>query len=88
MPEHNRDYYNENNKAATEERINRKPPKYPVIVQLSGTDGNAFALMGRVDRALRDTGCSAAERDSFQAEAMAGDYNNLLRVCMAWVDAR
>tara|TARA_R110000824_G_scaffold249545_1_gene438476 strand:+ start:685 stop:951 length:267 start_codon:yes stop_codon:yes gene_type:complete len=88
MPESNRDYHNVNNREATEAAINRAPPKYPVIVQLTGTDGNAFALMGRVDRALRKAGADAAERESFMTEAMAGDYDNLLRVCMAWVDAR
>jgi len=68
-------------------------PRYPdLVVQLSGTDGNAFALMGVVRKALkvhlRDT-CTPelvkANVELFTKEATAGDYDNLLRVCNAWV---
>lgn len=61
--------------------------RYPDIdVQLSGTDGNAFAIMGAVTRAMRRKGVRSSEIDKFRAECMAGDYDNLLRTCMAWVD--
>lgn len=61
-------------------------PKYPDInVQLSGQDGNAFVLMGIVSKALKRAGY-AHEVKSFMAEAMAGDYNHLLRVCAEWVN--
>jgi hypothetical protein len=60
--------------------------KYPDIeVRLSGTDGNAFAILGTVQRALRNGGVDQAEVERFYAEATAGDYDNLLRVCMSWV---
>ena len=60
--------------------------KYPEIeVQLTGEDGNAFAILGAVKKALAQGGVSKEERDEFLAEAMNGDYDNLLRVCMAWV---
>jgi hypothetical protein len=55
-------------------------------VQLSGTDGNAFAIMGEVSRALRKSGCRHDVIEKFREEAMASDYDNLLRVCMKWVD--
>ena len=60
--------------------------KYPQIhVQLVGEDGNAFAILGRVCKAMRKAGVSKAEIDQFQAEAMAGDYDALLATCMRWV---
>ena len=36
-------------------------PKYNVKVKLVGTDGNAFAIMGKVKRALRDAGATDEE---------------------------
>jgi hypothetical protein len=60
--------------------------KFPdVEVQLTGTDGNAFAVMGQVARALRKAG-HGDQVDAFRAEAMSGDYNHLLATCMKWVD--
>ena len=62
-------------------------PKYPEVgVQLSGEDGNAFAIMARVTGAMRKAGIDKAERDAFMKEAMAGDCDNLLQVCMKWVE--
>lgn len=61
--------------------------KYPEIeVQLTGEDGNLFAVMGAVIKALRRAGVSNGEIDEFQTEAMSGDYDNLLQTAMRWVD--
>lgn len=61
--------------------------KYPEVeVQLVGRDGNAFAILGAVSRALRKAGVSRDEINEFNDEAMSGDYDNLLRVCMKWVE--
>lgn len=63
--------------------------KYPNIkVKLVGRDGNAFAILGNVSGALRKAGVPQSERDKFMKEATSGDYDNLLRVCMDWVDVR
>jgi hypothetical protein len=60
--------------------------KYPEIeVQLSGEDGNAFSIMGRVTKAMRRAGVSSEERAAYQAEAMSGNYDHLLQVTMRWV---
>ncbi len=60
--------------------------KYPQVrVQLTGEDGNAFAILGRVTKAMRKAGVSKAEIDQFQVEAMSRDYDHLLATCMAWV---
>lgn len=62
-------------------------PKYPnITVQLVGQDGNAFAIIGRVQRALRDADVDPAEVSAFAAEATSGDYDNLLATTMRWVD--
>ena len=60
--------------------------KYPGIkVRLSGEDGNAFAILGRVERALKNNGVSKSERKEFRQEATSGDYNKLIQTCMKWV---
>jgi hypothetical protein len=62
-------------------------PKYPdITVQLTGTDGNAYALLGRVSRALRRAGVCQAERDIFMQEATQGNYAELLQTIMRWVE--
>jgi len=60
--------------------------KYPNIkVRLSGEDGNAFAILGRVSKALRNARVPLEERKEFQAEATKTDYNNVLQTVMKWV---
>ena len=62
-------------------------PRYPEVqVQLSGEDGNAFAILGRTAAALRQAGVPQEEIDAFFAEATSGDYDHLLQTTMAWVD--
>jgi len=60
--------------------------KYDIQVQLIGQDGNAFAIMGSVQRALRKAGASKEEINQYLKEAMSGDYDNLLRTTMDWVE--
>lgn len=62
-------------------------PRYPgVRVRLSGTDGNAMMIIGRVVTALRTAGVPDTERDEFTAEAMSGGYNTVLSTAARWVD--
>lgn len=53
---------------------------------LVGVDGNAFAVMGYVGKAMRETGFTKDEITAYQQEAMSGDYNNLLCVSMEYID--
>ena len=63
--------------------------QYPnITVQLTGQDGNAYAVLGAVSAALKKAGVNQVERAKFMEEATAGDYNHLLTVCMQWVDVR
>lgn len=61
-------------------------PRYPdVEVQLTGHDGNAFMVIGRVCRALDKAGYKEASKE-FAQEAMSGDYDHLLRTAMDYVE--
>ena len=61
--------------------------RYPnVTVQLTGEDGNAFSIMGRVGKSLKRAGVSAEEVAKFYKEAQSGDYDHLLQTCMKWVN--
>ena len=61
-------------------------PRYPdVTVELTGTDGNAFAILGKVAKALRRAGHGAAVT-AFQSEATSGGYNHLLQTAMRFVE--
>jgi hypothetical protein len=57
-----------------------------VHVQFTGQDGNAFMIIGLVQRALRDAGVSEKEISQFHAEATSGDYDHVLLTCMRWVE--
>ncbi len=63
-------------------------PYYPdVVVKLTGTDGNAFAVIGAVEKALR-AAVGGGAADDFRDEATKGDYDELLRTVMRWVEVR
>lgn len=63
-------------------------PRYPdITVKLSsGTDGNAMMIIGKMRNALRRGGVDDAKIAEFTAEAMDGDYDNVLVTCMRWVN--
>ena len=60
---------------------NTEKPK----VRLVGEDGNAFAILGRVSKALRQAGQGDKVKE-MTAKAMAGDYNHLLATVLEYVD--
>lgn len=62
-------------------------PRYQNIeVQLTETDGNVFAVLGAVRKALRRADVPKDEIDEFFAEATSGDYDHALQTCMRWVE--
>jgi hypothetical protein len=66
--------------------INDDEPVYPDIhVQLTGTDGNALALISEVARALKAGRVPNDQIQEFRLEALSGDYDNLIRTCTQWV---
>jgi len=64
-------------------------PKYDhvrVRINLAGPDGNAFAILGRVKKALLQGGVSREVADAFITKATAGDYRHLLKTVAEWVN--
>ena len=60
--------------------------KFPKArIKLVGEDGNAFSILGRTIKALRQAGATKEDISQFQSEAMADDYRHFLRTVMDWV---
>lgn len=59
-----------------------------VIVQLTGEDGNAFAIIGAVSKALRKAGFGTEAKNWSQAAMACGSYDDLLALAMDTVDCR
>ena len=49
-------------------------------------DGNAFAIMGKVSKALQKAGADKEYVESYLDKATAGDYNHLIGVTMEYVN--
>ncbi len=61
-------------------------PKYPEVqVTLVGNDGNAFAIMGAVQKALKSAGVAREELNEYFNESTSGDYDHVIQTAMAWV---
>jgi hypothetical protein len=54
------------------------------VVQLTGEDGNAFAILGRVRRAIARSNHPELA-DEFIQEATSSDYDHLLTTCFRYV---
>ncbi len=60
---------------------------YPhVNVKIVGEDGNAFSILGRVQKALERAKVPKEEIDAVTEDAMSSDYNHLLSTVMNTVD--
>ena len=57
--------------------IRKKRPKKELVIDLTGPDGNAFALMAYAERFARQLGRNS---DKIREDMMASDYENLLQV--------
>jgi hypothetical protein len=56
--------------------------------RLTGRDGNVFAVIGAVRRALRNAGQAERAREFVERAGTAGSYDEVLRLCFEYVDAR
>ena len=59
-------------------------PLTNAVVVLTGTDGNAFAILGKVRRAILKSNHPELI-DQFMTEATSGDYDQLLATCFRYV---
>ena len=57
--------------------IRKKRPKKELVIDLTGPDGNAFALMAYAERFARQLGLNS---EKIIEDMMASDYENLLQV--------
>lgn len=63
-----------------------KPICADVKVNLLNVNGNAFSVMAAVTKAMRKAKIDEQVIDCFLEEATSGDYDNLLRTCMKYVE--
>ena len=52
----------------------------PIVIDLTGPDGNAFALMGYANNFAKQLGWDPKRRGELNTEMMSGDYEHLLQV--------
>ena len=62
-------------------------PRKPAC-RLVGTDGNVFAIIGTVRRALRRAGMDGRATEFVQKAFAAGSYDEVLGLCHEYVDVR
>lgn len=62
---------------------NKKGEKMKPTLKIIGTDGNAFAILGKAQRVARE---NDMDWNTIQAEATNGDYDHLLRTMMKYFD--
>jgi hypothetical protein len=59
-------------------------PKFDVEVKTKGWSDARFIFYD-VERAIRKAGATSVEVDEWYSEAMAGDYDHVVRTAMKWV---
>lgn len=57
-------------------------------LKLVGRDGNAFAILGAAQKAMKQAGLPPEDIKKYMDEATSGNYNNLLQVTMEWFDVQ
>ncbi len=60
--------------------IREKQPQKEIIIDLTGPDGNAFALIAYAQRLAKQLGIEENTIEVIRARMMSGDYENLIQV--------
>lgn len=60
-------------------------PLTNAVVKLVGEDGNAFLILGKVSKAIKQSDHPELA-DEFMKEATSADYDHLLVTCMKYVE--
>lgn len=58
------------------------------VVQLTGEDGNVFAIIGRVSKTLKRAGMPNQASEFTSAAMKCGSYDKVLQLCMQYCDVR
>ena len=67
--------------------VEGRPLSAPGSTLLIGIDSNAFSILGVTRRLLKDAEASREFIDAYTTLATAGDYDHLIAVSMAFLDA-
>ena len=76
------DYQGHNSYLDEDDEPEADHDKYSLV----GVDGNAFAVMGYVIKAMGECGMNREEIKAYQDRATSGDYNNLLAESAAMIE--
>jgi hypothetical protein len=68
-----------------EEKPDEADERKPVL-KLLGSDGNAFAILGKAGKAMKKAKWDDAKRDAVMKEMMAGSYDELLATATKYFD--
>ena len=60
--------------------ISKQESTKQVVIDLTGPDGNAFALIGHAQRFAKQLGYDPKQRGELNTEMISGDYENLVQV--------
>jgi hypothetical protein len=71
-------------RAESEGCMSSRPPK--PVCKLIGTDGNVFSIIGRVRKALRESGQEGRAREFVERAYRSGSYEEVLQLCMEYVE--
>jgi len=55
-------------------------------LELTGSDGNAFAILGKAQRVAKKAGWEKEKIDAVLKEATSGDYDHLLQTMMKYFE--
>jgi len=55
-------------------------------LELIGSDGNAFAILGKAQRVAKKAGWEKKKIDAVLKEATSGDYDHLLQTMMKYFE--
>lgn len=61
-------------------------PKTPIKVELIGQDGNVFAIIGRVSKALKRAGFVAEAKEYTSRVMSCGSYDEALAITLEYVE--
>lgn len=65
--------------------MSKETTKQKPVLKIVGTDGNAFALLGKASRVAKENNM---DWKTIQSEAMSGDYHHLLSTLMKHFDVK
>ena len=72
-----------------EPRNTESGPTHPLpVCRLIGTDGNVFAIIGKVQRALREAGLPERAAAFGERAFEARSYDEVLQLCLEFVEVQ